>query len=139
MDFVDGSVAVDVQFDAGKGGGEFLAQAAGDFAFKLFLRGGGDIIERGNAGLDDIAAAVARADTHGKRGTDIEQSVVFGVAGGAGGGAGRMAGVFQVDAFGLEFGINFVEDLLEFVFPAFDACAGCGHEGGPCRGVTRRR
>ena len=59
VDFIDAAIAVDVQFDAGKGDREFLAQAAGDFVFEFFLRGGRDIVERGNAGLNDITATVA--------------------------------------------------------------------------------
>ena len=124
MDLVDGAVAIDVEDDAGEGGWEFLFQAAGDFSFELGLHFGRDSVEGGDAGLDDVAGAVLRADADGERGAEVEETVVLAVGGGAVGRAVGMApGALAV--FGFEFVVDFVEDLLEAGFPAFES--GFGH------------
>jgi hypothetical protein len=92
VDFVDVAVEVDVEGDAGEGAGEFLAQAPGDVFLEFALGFGGDVVEGGDAGLDDVAGAVGGTDADGEGGAEVEESVVFAVAGGAGGGGGRDGG-----------------------------------------------
>ena len=75
MDFVDGAVAVDVEGDAGEGGGEFCLQAADDVRLEFFLLRGGNSVEGGDAGLDDVAGAVARAEK-GKRVSRLASIVI---------------------------------------------------------------
>ena len=119
VDFVDGSVAVDMERDAGEGGGELFLQAAGDFGFELGLHRGRDGVEGGDAGLDDIARAVLRADADRERGAEVEKAVVLAVGRGA---VGRAVGMARgaVAVLGFEFVVDFVEDLLEAGFSAFE-------------------
>ena len=86
VDFIDGAVAVYVQDGVGEGGGEFFAQAADDFGFEFFADAGRHGVEGGDAGLDDVAGAVLRADADGEGGADVEEAVVFAVGGVAVGG-----------------------------------------------------
>ena len=127
VDFVDGAVAVDVEADAGEGLGEFLFQAADDVGFEHFLDVGGDGIEGGDAGLDDVAGAVGGADADGEGGAEVEEPVVFAVGRGEGGRAVGMAPELAPRAFPFEFGIDLVEDLLEAVLPAFEFGFGGRH------------
>ena len=127
VDFVDGAVAVDEQLHVGEGGGEFFFQAADHFRLELFLELGGNGVEGGDAGLDDVAGAVLRADADGEGGAEVEEAVVFAVGRGEGRRAVGMALEFLAGAFGFELGIDLVEDLLQPVFPAFEFGFWGGH------------
>jgi len=128
VDFIDGAVAVYVQDGVGEGGGEFFAQAADDFGFEFFADAGGDGVEGGDAGLDDVAGAVLRADADGEGGANVEEAVVFAVGGVAvGGTVGVAAGAVAVEVF--EFDVNFIEYFFQAGFPAFESGLVGGHGG----------
>ena len=120
MDFIDGAVPVDVEPGVRKGGGQLLLQAANDLSFELFLDVAGHIVECGDPGLNDIAGSVLGTNSDRESRPKIKLTVILPVAGGAGGRAIGVAPkplVVSIGAF--ELVVDFIEDGLETLFPAF--------------------
>lgn len=75
MDTQVTSLFVDMQFFAGKRGGEFFNQQGLHLLAQFQLEFFWDALERREAGIDDIAWAEAGAETGGVRGPNIEESI----------------------------------------------------------------